>query len=233
MQEQELKTEIVRADEQVRAIVVKTKDDFEIASAYILSLKDLRKKVIVYWKDMKGKTHQAWKAVCDSEKNMLDPVDRNIKILDQKNRAFLTEQENIRKEEQRKLDEDRRKKEEAERRRLEERAARAEEKGKLEKAEQLREKKEDVYIPPATVEPEIEKTTRTDAGTISQKKDIEIRITDPMAILRAVVAGQLPIGIVEIKESKLKQAIKLQAITNLEGCIIREVVNTQYRGKTA
>jgi len=98
MQEQELKTEIVRADEQVRAIVVKTKDDFEIASAYILSLKDLRKKVIVYWKDMKGKTHQAWKAVCDSEKNMLDPVDRNIKILDQKNRAFLTEQENIRKE---------------------------------------------------------------------------------------------------------------------------------------
>jgi hypothetical protein len=147
--------------------------------------------------------------------------------------VYLTEQERIRKAEQARLDEERRKKEEAERQKLNDRAAKAEEKGRFDKAEQLREKAEDVYVPPVVVQSEIEKTTRLDTGTISQKKDFEITIIDPLKLVQAVAAGIVPISIIKIDESKLKAFIKLQQVKEFPGCELREVVSAQFRGKVA
>jgi hypothetical protein len=50
-----------------------------------------------------------------------------------------------------------------------------------------------------------------------------------MAVLHAIIGGRLPIGIVNINETKLKQAIKLAGITQLDGCIIEQVINAQIR----
>jgi hypothetical protein len=161
---------------------------------------------------------------------MLKPVEDRRKALTQKISAYLTEEDRKRREEQRRLDEKRREEEQKERDRLAKLAAKAEEKGKIEKAEALREKAEDVYIPPAVVVPEVERTTRMDEGTVSTVKDIEIEIADVKAVLRAVVDGKLPVSIVSVNEAKLKKAIKDFDLKALDGVVIREVVKGQFRG---
>ena len=231
MDEKELKQEIMTADERVNAVVVSDTGSYELAGAMVIDLDRLAKKINAYWEEPIKKAHEAHRALTAKRGEMLKPVEDRKKVLRGKISAYLTEQERIRKAEQAKLDEERRKKEHAEREKLERAAAKAEEKGKDERAEALREKAADVYIPPAVVVPEVEKTTRMDTGTVSQKKTTRVTVTDPVAILRAVVAGSLPIGIVTINETKLKQAIELQGLKQLDGATIEEIVTAQFRGK--
>jgi len=229
MEEQELKQEIVKADEQIQALVVNSPETFEEAGRVVISLDDLIKKIKKYWKEPKEKAFQAHKAITQREKEMLKPVEDRRRVAQQRISAYLTEQERKRQEEQRKLDAERKAKEDREKAKLERRAEKAEESGNAEKAEELREKIDDIFVAPAIVEPTIEKTTHTDAGTISQKKDVDIRVTDPMAIFRGIAEGRIPANVAVINESKLKQFIKLQGIAKLDGCDIQEVVKTQFR----
>ena len=231
MKEEELKQEIQVIDEETRALVVNSQETFELANNEIFRIDTIGKKWMAYWKDLIEDAHQMHKNLIAKRDDPIRPLRERRISLKRGTDAYLTEQENIRKEEQRKLDAERLKKEEAERKRLEKRAEKAEEKGNIGKADELRDMAEDVYIPPAIVVPEIEKTTRQDAGTVSQKKGIEVIILDEMAILKAVVGGLLPIGIVSISLPKLTQVIKLQGLTSFEGCMIREVMTTQHRGK--
>lgn len=228
MEEQELKNEITTYDQQINAIMV-TKDTYEQAGQMIIGLDKLLKKINEYWKELVDKAYAAHKALTAKRAEMYNPVKDRRDSLNRKISAYLTAQEEIRREEQRRLDEARRKAEDAEKKKLEARAVKAEDKGNTEKADELRQKAEDVYIPPAVVVPEVEKTTRMEAGTVSAKKDIDIEITDEMAILKAIIAGTLPISIITISESKLKQAIKLHQIERLDGVIIRNAVKAQFR----
>jgi hypothetical protein len=143
---------------------------------------------------------------------------------------YATEQERKRQEEQRKINAEREEKERREREKLEKRAAAAEEKGQTEKAESLREKADMVIIPPVIVVPEVEKTVQTDAGSITQRKDIEVIITDPMKILQAVIDGRIPLSVVALNATVLKRVIKDNAINNLDGCVIRQIINPSFRG---
>lgn len=233
MDENELKQEILTADERVNAIVVNSNESYQEAGAVVIELDTLAKRITDYWDEPIRKAHEAHKALTSKRAEMLKPVDDRKKLLRGKISAYLTEQERIRREEQRKIDEARRKQEADERAKLEARAAKAEESGKAEKAEALREKAAEVYVAPVIVQSEVEKTTRIDAGTVSQKTDINVTVTDPKKILAAVIDGRLPIGIITINESKLKQAIKLAGINNIDGAIIEQVVNAQFRARTA
>ena len=230
MEEQDLKNE-VQAVEAKSNIIVADKESYEVATGIMITLKEMRKKIVTYWKAPKDAAFSAHKEITKKESEMLQPVDARIRELDNKVNKFLTDERRAREEAQRKLDEARRKQEAEERAKLEARAAKAEAAGKEEKAEALREKAADVFIAPAIVEPTVDKTTRTDAGTITAKQDIEIEISHPMAIIKHIAAGTLPIGIVTISDAKLKAAIKLMAVDKLEGVIIREVSKASYRGK--
>jgi len=233
MQEEDLKQEIQIIDEETKALIISSPETLGIARNEVFRIKEICKKWDKYWNPRIKEAWQLHKNLKAMHDEPIRPLIEREEKLRKDSSKYQTEQENKRREAQRKLDSERLKKEEAERKRLEDRATRAEEKGKPEKAEQLREKADEIFIPPAIVEPEILKTTRTDAGTVSQKKDIEIEIFDPMVIVQAVASRQLPIGIITISKTKLKQVIKLQGITNLDGCRIRELVTDQYRGKTA
>jgi len=231
MQEQELKQEIMTIDNQVKSVVVTDQKSFTEAGNVTLAIDGMIKQVKEYWKEPKEKAFQAHKAITAKESEMLGPLKEMRNHVQKKISQFLTEQDRKRREEQARLDEKRRKEEEAERKRLEERAAKWEEKGNMDKAEALREKAEDVYIPPATVQTEVEKTTRTDAGTISQKKKLVITITNPLEVVKVVAKGRAPIAIIDIKESELKSYIKLSALKEFPGCEITEVIDAQFRGK--
>ncbi len=229
MDEQQLKNEITTVDDRVNSIVVNDPDTFQKAGSVVIDLDGLIKKINTYWEDPIKKAHEAHKSLTAKRAEMLKPVEDRKKLLRGKISAYLTEQDRIKREEQRKLDDERRKKEQAEREKLERAAIKAEEKGKIERAEDLRTQAADVYVQPAIVESQIEKTTRMETGTVSQKRDIRVAVSDPMAVLHAIIGGRLPIGIVNINETKLKQAIKLAGITQLDGCIIEQVINAQIR----
>ena len=230
MDEQDLKNE-VQAVEAKSNIIVADKQTYEIATGMVITLKEMRKRIITYWKPPKDAAFAAHKEITKKESEMLAPVDARIRELDNKVNKFLTDERRAREEAQRKLDDARRKQEAEERAKLEARAARAEAAGKEERAEALREKAADIFIAPAIIEPTVDKTTRTDAGTVTAKQDIEVEIINPLTIIKHIAAGTLPIGIVTISDAKLKAAIKLMAIDKLDGVIIREVSKAQYRGK--
>lgn len=231
MQEQELKKEVEAIDSQTKYLIINSRETFERAGSIILLLDNTIKKIKEYWKEPKEKAFQAHKSITAKESEMLKPIEDRKKHLKYSINSYATEQERIRQEQQRKIDEERRKKEEAERLKLERAAQKAEEKGKDQKAEELREKAENVYIPPTIVVPEIEKTTKTDAGTISQQKDLKVKIFDMRQLLQEILSGTIPISLITINEPKLKQFIKDQGIKNLCGCEIKEVIITLFRGK--
>jgi len=227
--EKELKNEIATIDEKVEAITIKDNTDYEYAGSLVIAGKTLIKKIQAFWEEPIAKARDAHKILTQRRAEMEMPVLNKIDILKRKISVYITEQERIRREEQRRLDDERRKAEEAERAKLAKKAERAEASGKIGKAEELRQAAEDIYIPAAIVET-VEKTTRTGAGTITAVKDIEIEITDHKAILKHIIAGVLPITIVAISEPKLKQTIKLHQIDKLEGVMIRQVSKAQFRG---
>lgn len=229
MEEKVLTKEIVSANKKANQIAVIDAESYKLASGAVLSLDEMIKKIKMYWKGPKEKAHQTWKEICAKENEMLAPVEFHRKELNTKIRVFLTEQERIKREEQARIDAERRKQEEAERAKLVKAADKAEKKGDEEKAGALREQAESVYVPPVIVQGEVDKTTRMDGGTVSTKKDIGIDIVDIKLVLSHVINGRLPIDVITLSEAKIKAHIKSWGLKELDGVIIRETINTQFR----
>lgn len=224
--ELELKDEIVKVESEVDAIVVDSKEAFEYASDVVISIDGMVKKIKEFWKEPKEKAYQAHKAISAKESEMLKPLEDRRKALKSNISAYLTEQERLRLEEQRKLDAERRAKE-----------AELQKKADEERAKAIAENKPvpvvDTYVPQVIAMPEVQKTTKMEAGTVSGKKDIEITIVDILALVKAIADGKAPISIVDISASKLKAFVKLQQLKQLDGCEIREVVTAAFRSKSA
>ena len=229
MNEQEIKQEMVVVENQINAVVVQDAESYEVAGRMVLDLDGLRRKIVDYWSEPKKKAHEAHKAITEKEKQMLRPVDEKRSLLDRKISDYLTAERRKREEAQRIEDEKRRQHEQRQRERLLRKAEKEAEKGNAEKAESLQDQAENVYVPPVAIVAEVDQTTRTDTGTISQRSELEIRITDPMKVIQAVAAGEIPIGVIEISLSKLKQHVKLFKLRSLPGCMVDERVAASFR----
>lgn len=67
--------------ESLMSLEVVDDTTFKIAGEYAKAIKDLKKKVMEYFKPMKEKAHKAWKEICDKEKEQLDklePVEKHL-----------------------------------------------------------------------------------------------------------------------------------------------------------
>ena len=222
--------EVGQVETEVTAIVVDSQESYELAGRAVIGLDRLIKKIKEYWRGPKDAAFQAHRAIVARETEMLKPVKTQRAALNSKVSGYLTEQNRIRREQQQKLDNDRRKKEEAERARLAKRADTAEAKGKPEKAEDLRTKAGEVSVPVAVIAPVVPKTTKTEAGSISQRTSVEVEVIDAKLVLGAVIDGTLPMSVVTIRQAKIQQFVKLQGLTEVPGCKLTEVVNASFRG---
>jgi len=231
MDENELKNEIMTVDQRINEVSIIDNDSYGFAGSLVVELDNLKKKITAYWDEPISKAFQTHKALTAKRTEMLKPIDDRRRTLTTKISAYLTEQDRIKREAQRKLDDERRAAEQRERDRLNKMAEKARAAGKIEKAELLREKVEEVFVAPAIVVPTVEKTTRLDTGTISQKKELYIEVVSVMELLKEIVGGRLPVGIVTISNEKLKQAIKLNSLKSVPGCIIEERISASFRGK--
>jgi len=237
--ENELMLEVKNAE-----IIVDDPATMEIASEMVLNLDGMKKKVVEYWANTKKTAYDAWKNITAKEKEMLDPIDEARESLKKKINFYLTEQKRREDEERRRLEAERRAAEDAERARLEAERLKAEEErkaleaeGKAEEAEakqaeieMIQDAEQNVFIPAEVPEEAMQKTTRTDAGTVSGKAEIEIEIRDKKAVLEAMIKDGL-LDSIKISETELKKYIKLKGLKSYPGCGIQEVVNASFRGK--
>lgn len=207
-----------------------TPAEYQHAADDVLLLDNLIRKIKDYWKGPKEAAYKAHKAITAKETEMLKPVEAQRKSITGKISLYLTEQDRLRREEERRQREEQHRKEEAERQRLLDEAAAKEAEGKKDEAEQILSEAEnvptEVLAPPPSP---VQQTLRTETGVASQRRDIELRVIDPMAILKAVIDGKLPPTMVTINEGKLKTYAKNLELTEIPGCSIKPKIIGAFR----
>jgi hypothetical protein len=228
---EELKQELAIIEEQTKEIIVNSQESYQIAVGFIINLDQWIKRATAEWEDIRVPAYDSYQNILKKKKEYLDPALILRKRFQKKNDDYLTEQENIRKAEQKRLDDERKKKEDAEKEKLLRKAEKFESSGNVERAEEMLNKAENVYIPPSIVAPMVDKTTRLESGTASSTTDINVIIQDSKEILKGIIAGIIPISVVAISEAKLKAHVKAFKLKTLPGCIIEEKQKAIYRTK--
>lgn len=165
MESKELEKSALVTVEKITSLVVKDNEGNALATELLQSNKALQAKVHDTFDPICDKAHKTWKEAVAQRDKFLKPLQDAERVVKNKIGSFLLERQRAEKAEQDRLDEIRRKEEEKQRAALEAKAVKAEGKGNIEKAEELREKKEEVFVPGAVVESTVEKvngqTSRT------------------------------------------------------------------------
>ena len=125
---------------------VTTPAQYEVAVSFLKAVKGLKKTVLETFDPIVKKAHATWKEAKAQSNKHNDPLDKAEKVVKGKMADYTTLREKIRREQEEKLQRQAQAEEKRKRKALEERAKKAEEKGNQEKAEELREKKEEVHV---------------------------------------------------------------------------------------
>lgn len=226
--EKELEGKALTLKDQATSMVVLDVTGYAAAGELAKSIKELRVKIVDYFKSLKEAAHQAHKAITTKEAGELKPVDEAIQILRDMMNNFIREQERIRQEAEKKArlaaEEEARK----EREKLLAQAIKAEEKGQNEKAEEKLEQAEMVYAAPVTVAPTVAKTVATEAGNITQAVELQITVSDMRAFIAALVAKNIAPTMIEVKVAPLKAWVKANGLESFPGLNIVKTTGVRF-----
>jgi primosomal protein N' len=202
------KVEIAKIKEQgasilseAQALVLKIGDSAarERAAEMRTQAKKLDKEIDAKFDGARDAAYKIYQLVKNGIDDMKADASKAVKVLDAKMSAYDLEIDRLAKIESDKAEAEKARLDKIERDKLEAKAKKADEKGQEEKADLLREQAAQVnnFVPPAITGPD--KTFRTDSGTTSGSKDFDVVILQGMEVLRAIVAGTLLPGAVNIK----------------------------------
>lgn len=172
--EEEVKQEALTMPDRAKSIAIITAEDYTAAGEFLLGIKAVRKRIDETFDPIIDKAHQAHKEALAQKKKVEAPLIEAEGIIKPKIAEYNSEQERIRKEEERRLAEVARKEEEE--RRLAEAEA-AEKAGDIAEAQAILD--EPVYVPPVVVQ----KTTPKVSG-IAMTTVWRFRITNEKKIPR-------------------------------------------------
>ena len=91
--EEQLDEEVSLIEQKATALSVETDDDYIIASELTKQVKQMQKQVTDYWEPMRKSTYEAYTAVNQHKKQMLDPLAAAEKILKRKIGDFAKKKE--------------------------------------------------------------------------------------------------------------------------------------------
>ncbi|NQT23272.1 MAG: hypothetical protein HQ579_07560 [Candidatus Omnitrophica bacterium] len=148
----ELKKEVTDLVVQANGYKIKTQEEFNGTADFLKTIKGLQKKIKECFDPIVSKAKATHTEACNKRSEHLEPTLKAEKIIKQKMIVYSTAIEAAREKEKDRLRLIAIEKERKEKERLEKRAEKAEEKGQTEKADALREQKEDVYVAPAAPE---------------------------------------------------------------------------------
>jgi len=227
-EESPYKEESLSLHDQAVAIKVVNQVTFSQAGEFGKSLKELQKNIEDYFEDSIKKAHAAHKSLVALRDKELKPVKDALDTLRRCMNGYLQDQERIRQEEERKARLAAAEEARKEMERLLALAAKAEEKGKDEKAEELLERAENVYVAPVTVAPRVE-TAKFEGGNVGQVKELQITVTDLKAFLAELVKRGMAPTMIEVKPGSLKAWVKANDFKSFTGLAIVETVSARMR----
>ncbi len=99
-EEAKLDQEVSLIEQRASSVVIASDSDFAAAGEMTRQVKDMQKQVTEYWEPMRKSTYDAYTAVNQHKKDMLDPLAKAERILKQKMGAYSKEQERIRREQE-------------------------------------------------------------------------------------------------------------------------------------
>jgi len=201
--ENEVKQEITDVVQQANGFVIKTQEDYDRVSAFLVGVKKLIKKVGEAFDPIVEANHKAWKTAVAQRKEQLDPLESAERIVKARGVEFLTEQERIRAEAERKAREEAEAAERKRRAELEAQAKRHEANGNLEKAEQRREMAEQVFVAPRPV---VAGAIKAEGQSLKEVWSAEV--VNLAALVKAVAEGRAPITLVMADQTALNKQAK-------------------------
>jgi len=195
-----LKTEIVPSLNKAKYFIVKCDNDRENAVMFTKTLKELKASVEekLHPTANKKKAYESYKAALDTENALYNPIDDSIAIVIKKIKSYDTAEALKAQELAAKAEAARLEKERIEREKLLEKAKSMEEKGKIEKAEMLKEQADSVNIAP-------------DFNiNLKQTKDLvwKADVTNMFQLCKSIAEGKVPFNVVEVKQSALNNFAK-------------------------
>ena len=199
-QKQAIETEIAPALQKARSLVVKNQDQRIEAATFIKGLKSLRDAIEDKFRPTanKKKAYDIYQDLIETEHAFYDPIDEAVKIANSAVKKFDTEEAIRAQREAQEAEAKRQEAERKERERLEAQAKKAEEKGKVEKAEVLREQAQTVTVAPSFTPP----------PTPVKKLVWKAKVTNLFSLCKAIVSGQVPFNVVEVRVSALNDFAK-------------------------
>lgn len=207
-------------------LVIKSSEDSIGAQSTLKELKRRRAAIHEKFDPPVRAAHTAWKAAKDLYNFFVNPFDQAEVIIKRKVVTFEEQERRKREEEARLAEAKRQEAERKEREKLEAQAKAAEEKGKTEKAEALREKAETVTVAPSFTPPPPPQVKGT-----AFKKTWRATVTDKMALIREVAAGNLPHTVLDVNPSVLNGLAKTWKDTRKFGGVdFREETDMSVRG---
>jgi hypothetical protein len=215
--------------EKATSLVIRDQDSYVAAGEVGKALKSLEKEIVDFFEPMRIAAKNSYDAVLSKKNAELGPVTEAMGIVRNTMNVFAREQERIRQEEEKKLQAKAEEDARIEREKLARQAEAAIDKGKVEKAEEIMERHENVYVAPVAVAPVIAKTVATGSGNITQAKEIKITVTNMIQFLTELIAtnpGAVS-NIVKIGDGPLKAFVKSNGIDKFAGLHIEKTVGVR------
>lgn len=186
----DLQRSIAQMIEEMRAVEIRTDQEYEFMDGWLHRNKDSQKAVDAAFEEERLEKKAAYDDVLEAKKLFKKPLEDSEKIARQKMTAYATVKEKARRDEQQRLDDIARK--EAEDRRLAQ-AQKLADKGQSERANALLEKELRVSAPQAE-------------APIGKTREVwRVNVNDSAALLRAIADGKVRADFVTINTTVLAQ----------------------------
>lgn len=186
--------QVVRLPDLYREMIIKTHDDCQSAADILSEAKEKVKALEDRRKQITKPMDDAKKSVMDLFRPATDALSQLEKVLKPKIAKFHEEQEAARRKAEAEAEEKARR----EREKLEAKAEKLRDEGKAEQADALE------YQAATTVAVTAANTAPKVSG-MSVRKTWVAEVTDPVAVCKAIAAGELPPTIIEFKQAELNK----------------------------
>jgi len=220
----------------IEKFTINSHEEYLYLSDILTKQKAMKKFAVDLFKDPKDKANQLHKSITGAERKVIDPIDENIYLADKKVSAWRLQQLRIQEAESEKLRKEAeaaaaKEAEELRKKQDEERLLTAqslEKQGFTKEADAVLEQN----IPAPVVVP---KLVLVDKPEVAKGQTLKIsysaNVSDPMTLLREIVAGRQPMAYITFNMVALnKQASLLKTELRIPGVTIVENASTSQRG---
>jgi hypothetical protein len=209
---EELSVKVSPVVRRAEAIQVSNEAEYDQAALFLTEVKAKQDEVEAERVKVSKPMNEALRAHNDLFKRLSVPLETANRAIKGKMATYFGEQQRIREEAERKARDAARKQEEAERERLQKQAAAAAAKGRVERAEELKQMAAAVYVEPVPVAMATETTVVAGSGSVTMRNDIEVEIVNPYDLLLAIMNDELPLDWIRWDLQAIKRRAKADGL---------------------